>query len=98
MPESLRWCNDHTRLAVVSREKSHSNCNTASTNFRCSEIWLQFFRNLNRTICLLIAFDERGKQSRQRQTGAVQRVAESILTFCIFEPQVHPARLKIFKV
>ena len=49
------------------------------TNLRSPQNRLQFFRNPDRAIWLLTTLDQRGKQSRQRQSRAIQRVAEAVL-------------------
>src|SRR5205807_4258027 len=68
------------------------------TDLRRPKIWLQYFWNPHRAIRLLIRFDQRCEQSRQRESRPIQGVAKAILPVRVLETQIHPARLEFLEV
>src|SRR6266513_4372746 len=74
------------------------------SDFIPAKVRLEFFWNLHRAVRLLKSLNQRREQSRQRQSGAVERVTEFVFSVRTASPartfvaKIHPARLKIFVI
>src|ERR1035437_8737940 len=62
------------------------------------QIRLKRLRNQHAAIGLLVRFDERDEQPRQRRAAAVEDVWKFIFARLRLETQIHPPRLKILAV
>src|SRR5437870_2310540 len=58
-----------------------------------AKVRLKRLRNRHRAVGLLVRFEQRDEQARQRGARAVERVAEAVLAVGILEFQPHAARL-----
>src|SRR5262249_30390914 len=58
----------------------------------------QVIRDPNRTISLLVRFNQGRKEPRQGRARTVQGMAKAILPRAVLEAQIHPARLEILKI
>src|ERR1043165_8577224 len=67
-------------------------------NLGRAEVGLELFRDPDRTVRLLESFDQCGEQSGQGQTRPVKSMGKFVFSVRVFEPKIHPARLKILKV
>src|ERR1700722_3129670 len=75
--------------------KSRSSSSRNSLRF---QIRLEWYRDEHAPVRLLICFNQRDKQPRQRRAAAVEDMRKFIFPALRFETQVHPARLKFFAI
>src|SRR5687768_9493636 len=62
------------------------------------QIRLERLRNANFAVGLLVSFEQRDEQTRQRGAAAVEDVGEFVFARFGFEAQVHAPRLKVFTI
>src|SRR5437868_6938360 len=101
MTNQWRNPNRETKTARLIRHSSfdHSfDIRASSFELFSTEIGLQFFRNPHRTVRLLIALDQRCKQSGQRHARAIQCVAKPVFPIEVLESKLHPAGLELLAV
>jgi hypothetical protein len=94
MGDDRRWAPNFQR-STFNVERSRA---ARSRNPIGSHVGLQRFGNENRSVFLLMRFDEGDIEARQRSAGTIQGVTESVFSVLVFEAQLHTASLVVFEI